>query len=149
MTGASAKEAAIRQALGALAGVAGYETGTDNPYLGAAAGPYALPYSLGAIVGKLSQKGHKTPLQKAQAAAKTFGQAIPLPSDTMVTSPGDIPAQFVPNALPLLGTPPPSGFEYDTSAKTVPEWLMNKTLAKIPGLNAAYLRRKRIPKSRR
>lgn len=144
MTGASVKQAAIRQALGALAGLVGYETGAEDPYLAALAGPYALPYGVGAAVGKLAHGKRSTPLQKTKAALGSVSNAIPLPTDTLVTSPGQIPAQFVPNALPLLDPNPlPKGFKYDTSGKSVPEWLLNPTIAKIPGLNRALLKRKK------
>lgn len=146
MTRASAKEALIRQMVGAGAGVAGYEVGDENPYVGAALGPYALPFGIGAAAGAASRKGGSG-LRQAQAAVKTFGQSVPLPSDTAITSPGDLPAQFVPNGLTFLGPQLPPDMTYDTSAEDVPGWLANKSIAKIPWLNQ-MLRTKRKPQPR-
>lgn len=142
MQNATFGEATARQALGALAGLVGYNVGGEDPYAAAAAGPYALPFAVGAGIRKtVNRKGVQTPSDVIKGGVESVANAVPLPRDAYAYDPGKILAQYVPNALSLLSQRPPAGF--DTSGS-----MLNPALAKIPGLNEALLRHKKIPKPR-
>lgn len=137
MQGATMGEATARQALGALAGLLGYETGSDDPYLAAAAGPYALPYAMGAAGRKVTNRkgGKTTGSDLVRSAAGSVANATPLPRDAYAYDPAKILAQWVPNAASLMSEHAPN--EFDTSGS-----LLNPSIAKIPMLNDLLLKLK-------
>lgn len=147
MTDSTMGEATVRQALGALAALVGSQVGGTSPLIAAAAGPYALPFALGGAVGaKFNKKGKPASgAQIGNAGIDALQKAIPLPTDAYDYRPGTIGASYVPNALSTLSTHPAN--EYDTSAKSIPEWLTNPAIAKIPMLNDLLLKLK-SPKAR-
>jgi hypothetical protein len=126
-----------RQAMGALAAAAGATVGSNNPYVGAALGPLALPYEAGGAARRaLEKKGKGDPLSKiAREEAKLLMSALPLPNEAFDYDPGRFLASFVPGILGDASLVAPN--EFDTSGS-----IFDPSIAKIPVLNEAVLPRK-------
>lgn len=143
MRGSSTNRVMARQAMGALAMLAGGAVGADNPTVGAALGPLAFPFSAGAAGRRAYDKTkHKGDLLTtfAKEEADTLRRALPFPTDAYDFDPGKYLSTFVPGVGRDASLVNPN--DLDTSGG-----LFDPSIAKIPYLNAAMLRRK--PKARK
>jgi hypothetical protein len=141
MRGDPTNRVLARQAMGALALAAGVGYGSDNPYVGAALGPLALPFMAGAA-GKRAYERRGDPLTNiAKGELDLLRQSLPLPTDSFDFDPGKYLATFVPGVGRDASLVDPRTLETSKG-------LFDPSIAKIPYLNAALLRRKRKPSKR-
>jgi hypothetical protein len=143
MRGDDSRRVMARQAMGALAMLAGGYGLSEvpralQPYVAAAAGPLALPLMAGSQISKAyeSHAPHADPFAKAVKSQGTLlADQLPLPSGSYEYDPSRILASFVPGVLAAAnGADSPSDFEQPG--------LFDPSIAKIPFLNSALLRRK-------
>jgi GNAT superfamily N-acetyltransferase len=134
MRNPTGKQLAARQAMGALAALAGGTVGSNNPYVGAALGPLALPYEAGGAARRaFESKKRGDPLSKLTwEEIKLLTKGLPIPNDAYDFDPGRYLASFVPGVLADASLEDPRNF--DTSGS-----IFDPAIAKIPGLNEALL----------
>ncbi len=144
----AARDIFARQALGAGAAAGGYALGGDdprkspNPYAVAALGPYAVPALAGMALRSLTHRGtaSKSPGSEAliELAKNSLSQS-PLPTEgyqiDRLLDPRQWPSRFVPRAISMFTDPN----AYQTPGPLDP------TIARIPFLNDAMLRKKPKP----
>ena len=125
-----------RQAMGALAMLLGGTVGADNPYIGAALGPLAIPFSAGAAARKGYEKKGDDFSNILRAEADVIKNALPIPTDAYDYDIGKLLASFVPGVLRDASQVKPTSL--DTSGS-----VFNPAIAKVPFLNERMLKRKR------
>lgn len=136
MRDASNKQVAARQALGALAVLLGATAGSDDPYVGAALGPLAIPFTAGAAGRTAIERRGDDFSNLIRAEMDVLKNALPLPTDAYDYDPGKLLASFVPGVLR-------DASQVKTSSLDTSGSVFNPAIAKVPFLNERLLKRKR------
>lgn len=144
-----AADIAARQVLGGASAFGGYEYGkktkkTLPPNLATALGAYGIPAQMAAAFAAARAQKQKMPAAGI-AATKAMVQPSPLPTEPWqlnhMFDPEEYAARLVPNALRDVGEliPGVEPSRFDPHSPGVP-YPLGKALAKIPGLNRAFLK---------
>lgn len=138
MRDSSDKQVTARQLMGLLALAAGAGTGTDNPYLGAALGPLAVPFAAGAAGKEAWDKKGDSLTNLTKAELDLLRKILPLPTESYAWEPSRFLASFVPGVVKDATQPGAQPKDFETSGN-----LFDPAIAKVPILNESLLRKKR------